>query len=103
MRVSNYHSRLLMRIGAALAALVLCSTPALAGSRSTTMEVSAAVVSACTISIERTATTPRVRSTCTRGEQARVSLMTAPSLAEPLPQIALQPSLGKTKFLVVTY
>ena len=67
------------------------------------MQVSATVVSSCTLSLDGRAVASRVRSTCSRGEQAFVSRTTTPAVAAPPPEITEQHGPGSLEFLVVTY
>lgn len=103
MRVSDFLYHIVRRIACGASALALCATPVFAASWSSTIEVSATVVSSCTLTFMTSPATPQAHSTCTRGEQAQVSLMTPSALAAPLPEIAQTPGPGPTKVLVVTY
>lgn len=103
MRIFKFSSRFPLQICPAIVALALGVSPAFAGSWSATMQVSAMVVSSCTIALDQGARTPRVHTACTRGEQARVSLVPAPSLVPPPPELAVTRGRDGATFLVVTY
>ena len=103
MRIFKFSSRFLPQICPIMMALGLGVSPALAGSRSAMMDVSAMVVSSCTVALDQSTRTPRVRTACTRGEQARVSRVPAPSLVPPPPELAVTHGRDGATFLVVTY
>jgi hypothetical protein len=91
-----------------LAALLLGAGAASAASWSTAMRVSATVVSSCSLAADISGAVPRVRSACTRGEPARVSLAAVPSAQAPLPPnppplVRSQVQDGQTILVVVTY
>ncbi|MGH7070939.1 MAG: hypothetical protein ACREFO_13135 [Acetobacteraceae bacterium] len=83
-----------------LAAASLSAGQALAASWSSTMQVSATVVSSCTLAVMPNAAASGILSRCTRGERPSVSLTETPN--PPAPAIR-QVSRGAMEFLVVAY